>query len=133
MKLLLDENVPRLLIPRLTQAGHDVTHVGEHASGLDDPDVLQHAIDSQRAIITSDLDPAELIVRGMVSGSVREGHRIRAVAGLLTLRGFASLSPVEFGDAFDNIWWRVEPRLLGHLVTAKGQRLRFRPLPHEGS
>ena len=57
MKLKLDENIPARLVKVLTGLGHDVDTVpGEDLTGAGDRHVWQAAQDSERFLITQDLD-----------------------------------------------------------------------------
>lgn len=57
MKLKLDENLPRQLVPVLTGLGHDVdTVLDEHLAGRDDDDVWDAAQAAGRFLVTQDLD-----------------------------------------------------------------------------
>ena len=61
MKLLVDDNNPRLCVERLCQAGHDVAYVAETGSGQKDPNVLQRAGSEARLLITEDRDFGTLV------------------------------------------------------------------------
>ncbi|MBI4567048.1 MAG: DUF5615 family PIN-like protein [Planctomycetes bacterium] len=56
-RLFADENFPRPTVMRLRQLGHDVTTIqeeGKGGCGVLDPDVLDLAIASDRAVLTID-------------------------------------------------------------------------------
>src|ERR1022692_815530 len=55
MKILVDENIPRIMVDRLQELGHDVKDVrGTTSQGLPDPDLWRLAISDQRMLITTD-------------------------------------------------------------------------------
>lgn len=57
MKLKLDENLPRQLVPILTALGHDVDTVpDEHLAGRDDDAVWAATQAGGRFLVTQDLD-----------------------------------------------------------------------------
>ena len=55
MRRLVDQNLPRSLVTRLAQAGHDSVHASD--LGLEkavDPDVFSACIDQERVLVTAD-------------------------------------------------------------------------------
>ncbi len=55
MKFLLDENAERRLLSYLKELGHDATAVGiDYPSGMSDEEVLDHALEENRILITND-------------------------------------------------------------------------------
>ena len=75
MHWLADECVDAAFVTQLRSHGHDVTYVAENAAGLPDPDVLKHADEQRRILLTEDKDFGDLVFR------LR-----RAVPGLVLLR-----------------------------------------------
>lgn len=64
MEFLLDQSADFRLAAFLRERSHDVTAIGEdYPSGLADEEVLAIAEREGRALITSDLDFGELVVR----------------------------------------------------------------------
>ena len=61
MRLKLDENQPRAALAMFRAAGHDVeTAVDEGLAGHPDADLAAHRIHERRALLTFDLDFADL-------------------------------------------------------------------------
>jgi predicted nuclease of predicted toxin-antitoxin system len=61
MRLKVDENLPRAACELLQRAGHDAISVGEQGlSGADDARIYRLCQDEQRALITLDVDFANL-------------------------------------------------------------------------
>ena len=60
---LADENVSRLVIDKLRQAGFDVLSVAETKAGFSDRDIVATAEADRRVLITEDRDFGELLVR----------------------------------------------------------------------
>jgi predicted nuclease of predicted toxin-antitoxin system len=57
VKFLVDEALQDLVADRLIAAGHDATHVRALGmQGAIDDDVLAHAADEQRVLVTTDTD-----------------------------------------------------------------------------
>ncbi len=55
MKILVDENIPRITVNRLLELGHDVKDIrGTPDQGLDDPDLWSVAMTEGRLLITTD-------------------------------------------------------------------------------
>lgn len=63
LKLLANENTPRLLVAELRARGHDVRWVLEEARGIADPVVLRQAVTEQRILLTGDKDFGDLVFR----------------------------------------------------------------------
>ena len=63
MRLLADENIPRLIVDRLLDRGHDVQWVTRVASGATDEQVLRLATTEARTLLTMDKDFGELAFR----------------------------------------------------------------------
>src|SRR6476661_3705026 len=55
MKILADENIPRMTVERLRELGHDVRDVrGTLSEGFADPDLWRIALEEKRVLITTD-------------------------------------------------------------------------------
>ncbi len=55
MKVLVDENIPRMTVIRLRQLGHDVKDIrGTADQGLGDADLWSAAVNESRLLITTD-------------------------------------------------------------------------------
>jgi len=55
MKILVDENIPRMTVDHLRGVGHDVIDIrGTAGQGLPDPDLWILAIQEERMLITTD-------------------------------------------------------------------------------
>ena len=63
MRLLADENVPRLVVELISSRGHDAIWVGDEAPGISDSEVLSLATAEKRTLITFDTDFGELVFR----------------------------------------------------------------------
>jgi predicted nuclease of predicted toxin-antitoxin system len=54
MRILVDENLPRSLAPRLRRAGHDAVDLRELGkTGISDPDILALANADQRVVVSA--------------------------------------------------------------------------------
>lgn len=60
LRLLLNENIPAVLVEALREAGHDVSWVRLISPGVSDNDVLQAAMHDRRICVTFDKDFGEL-------------------------------------------------------------------------
>ena len=56
MLILADENCDTLLVARLQDAGHDVSHILKLAPGSPDEAVLEVAVIQDRTLLTNDLE-----------------------------------------------------------------------------
>ena len=63
MRLLADENIPRLVVEFICSRGHDAIWVGNVAPGITDREVLSLATTQKRTLITFDTDFGELVFR----------------------------------------------------------------------
>src|SRR5713226_3482904 len=55
MRILVDENIPRMTVNRLRELGHDVQDVrGTPDQGVEDPDLRSAALAGSRLLITTD-------------------------------------------------------------------------------
>ena len=61
LRLLANENIPRLLIEQLRQRGHDVSWIREQNRGISDPLVLANAMKEARVLLTMDKDFGEYV------------------------------------------------------------------------
>lgn len=62
MKFLADENFPMRSVTLLREAGHDILHMSAVAKGAADEDVVHHANESGRTILTFDSDLGTLAI-----------------------------------------------------------------------
>ena len=121
MRLLVNENLPRLAVEGLRATGHDVAWVREHCSGLSDVEVLQRAQTEERVLVTMDKDFAALAFR----------HRLPAASGVVLVR-----VPAQDPTQLAKIVVRAmsDSRLMqGHLVTGEPDRIRIRALPRQAA
>lgn len=63
MKFVVDESTGQSVVDELRRLGHDVTSVQEIFPGLDDPPILDIAVNEDRIVITNDKDFGELVYR----------------------------------------------------------------------
>jgi predicted nuclease of predicted toxin-antitoxin system len=60
---LADENIPRICVTKLREAGFDVSYIGETAASISDTEVCSMACSEHRIIITGDKDFGDLVMR----------------------------------------------------------------------
>lgn len=119
MKLLLDQGLPRSASNLLVEAGIDAIHVSDISlSAADDKEILQHAREDDRIIVTLDADFHALLA--LSSASSPSVIRIRVER----LRA----------QALTNLVLRVideftEYLQQGAVVTVESTRFRMRRLP----
>ena len=63
MRLLADENIPKLAVKALRDRGHDVAWVRQDAPGIPDQEVLSLGQEESRLLLTCDKDFGELAFR----------------------------------------------------------------------
>jgi predicted nuclease of predicted toxin-antitoxin system len=117
VRLLADENFPRLLVQRLRERGHDVRWIREEHPGVADEVVLRRAREESRVIATFDKDFGELAFR----------ERLPASCGILLLR----LSGVDPESLARRAVLAIESRAdwSGCFAVLEGDRVRVRRLP----
>lgn len=109
MRLLADENVPRLVVEGLREAGHDVLWVATETPGADDPPLVELAVRGDRLLLTLDKDFGELAFKRMLSSGAGvilcrlssdspEALSARLVAALRAVESWAGLFSVIEDD-----------------------------------
>jgi predicted nuclease of predicted toxin-antitoxin system len=63
VKFVVDESTGQSVVHELRRLGHDVISVHEIFPGLDDPPILDIAVNEDRIVITNDKDFGELVYR----------------------------------------------------------------------
>ena len=80
MKILVDENIPRITVNRLRELGYDVKDIrGTPDQGLDDLDLWSLAITEDRLLITTDKGFTENRAsahQGILIVRLRQPHRM---------------------------------------------------------
>lgn len=117
MRLLLDENVPTAASRALRVAGHDVEHVAEGQSSLQDEHVLEHAVTTARVLVTFDRDFGMLVF-----------SRRRPVPPGIVLLRWAPRSGEEIALALVELLGDTTMRWEGCFSVVESDRLRQRPL-----
>jgi len=102
VRVLADENIPAASIRVLQEAGHDVDTFLGFGAGASDVDVLEHATETDRLLVTFDRDFGRLVFR----------DRRAAPAGVLFLR-FAPREPAEAGRLVADLLARI---IHGHVA-----------------
>ena len=116
MKLLADENVSRLVVSRLRDAGYDVSLVPQDQRGSPDEMVLALAEADRRIVLTEDRDFGEPVIRKKLP-----------VLGVVLLE-LDQLSN-ESEDRVLAVFVQLAGQLEGKLVVVEPGRTRIRPLP----
>lgn len=114
-RLLLDENMPRGIMPALVAAGHDVVSVAEAAPGADDRAVLALARAESRLLLTFDADFGDLLFR----------RAEPPPPAVLLVR----LHPILIDELRTLVLAALEIDLSGQFAVASREGLRTRPLP----
>jgi predicted nuclease of predicted toxin-antitoxin system len=103
MNFMADESCAGPVIRALRDAGHDVVAIAEVARGATDEQVLEHALNEKRVLITEDRDFGELVyARGRSSAGVilvRFHSRARQAKPATVVEAIAKLSS-RLQDAF---------------------------------
>lgn len=121
MKLLLNMNLPRRLMPLIEQHGHGCRHVGDIGMARsDDRSIVEHARLTGETILTHDLDYADLLAfSGLAHPSVV----------IFRLR---DTKPESIADRLIAAWKYIdEPLTAGAIVTIADHTVRVRRLPVE--
>ena len=63
MRFLADESCDGIVVKKLRELGYDVSYIAEIASGIEDDEILQKALDEERLLLTEDRDFCELVFR----------------------------------------------------------------------
>lgn len=116
MRILADENLPRLIVVWLRGEGHDVLYAAESRPRVADPDLLSEAETRGYIILTEDKDFGELVYRDR-----RNSH------GVILLR-MEHLTASARLARLQAVWPVVEANLPGHFVVVSGSKLRVRSL-----
>lgn len=121
MRLLANENLPRVAVEALRARGHDVVWVRTDRPGSLDPDILAWANAEERVLLTFDKDFGELAFR----------RRLGAQCGVILLR-FSATSPVRVTEL---LLAALEARTdwVGHFSVIEEGRIRMTALPRPAS
>ena len=93
MKFLLDENIGKVVAEFLQQLGHEAFRVRKISPGIEDPQVLDLAINKDAILITSDKGFGELVFKGgqyhcgvvlLRLKSDKSVHKIEAIKWILS-------------------------------------------------
>jgi predicted nuclease of predicted toxin-antitoxin system len=116
MRFLADECFDARLIVALRDEGNDVFSVREMMAGASDTDILAHAYEEERVLLTEDTDFGELVFRFMLP-----------TVGVILLR--LEAAPVSLKLYRLRNVLHDGARILGHFVVIERQQTRSRPLP----
>ena len=117
MRLLADENFPRIAIEALRNGGHDVASVWEDARGSEDEVVFRRAQHEQRVILTFDKDFGELAFR----------YGLPAECGIVLFR-IGATQPTLLAHRVCNVM-QSQPTWQGLFGSVDEDRIRVRSLP----
>jgi predicted nuclease of predicted toxin-antitoxin system len=116
MRLLVDENIPGIIVQWLRSEGHDVELAGLISPGESDDYWIRHAEDDSRIMLTSDKDFGELVFRERMTSH-----------GIILLR-FLDLSLAERLDRLQEVWSVIEANPQGRFIVVTPTKIRVRPL-----
>lgn len=117
MRLLANENVPRLAVEALRTAGHDIVWVRTEAPGSPDEDVLLWAAREGRILLSFDKDFGELVFK----------LKMAPPPGIILFR-FAPTSPATVARiAVEALHSRNDWE--GKFAVVEEARVRITPLP----
>ncbi|MEH1891859.1 MAG: DUF5615 family PIN-like protein [Nostoc sp.] len=118
MRFLANENFSLPSVRLLRQAGYDVASVTEDSPGIEDTEVLTHAANEQRVILTFDRDYGELIYR----------LRLPSPTGVIYLR-FRPHTPEEPATLLLNLLQIEGLQFEERFTVVERDQIRQRPLP----
>ena len=121
LRLLANENIPRLLVASLRERGHDVVWIYEGQRGIIDPTVLAEALAQRRVLLTCDKDFGELVFR----------RGIEATHGVILIR-LRSQSQAQFVARVLPVLEANESRWPGHFAVITSHGIRIVELPLTG-
>ena len=116
MRLLANENFPKEAVEALREDGHDVIWVRTQWPGISDKEVLTHAEEDNRIVVTFDRDFGELAFKS----------RIRLSCGVALFR-ITPRSP-QFVAEFAVKAFRSRSDWTGHFSVIEEHRVRMVPL-----
>jgi predicted nuclease of predicted toxin-antitoxin system len=116
MRVLANENLPRIAVEALRSLGHDVLWIAEDCPSVRDEHVLDLAVRESRVLLTHDKDFGELAFRqGLPATSGVVLLRVAPIPSLV-----AELARKAFSERAD---------FRGKFVVVEEGRIRERPLP----
>jgi len=118
LKLLANENIPRLLVARLRERGHDIVWIREGQCGISDPVVLIRAQLEDRVLLTGDKDFGELVFS--------KGRQ--ASCGVILVR-ITNRSQVEYTEFVLPLLEAHQETWPGRFSVMDNRRIRVKPLP----
>lgn len=118
MKLLANENIPRGMVRRLREMGHDVLAIGEDSPGVTDAVVMDRARSELRTLLTFDRDYGELVYL----------KRLPCPLGILYMR-FIPSSPEDALNLVTPFLAEDGKEVVGYFVVLDRDSYRKRPLP----
>lgn len=113
-----DENIPRVAIELLREAGMDIRSASEDMPGASDVAILEAARSEGALLLTFDRDFGELIYH----------DKHRPPRGVVYLR-FVPRTPAEPASVFQNLLAHGEIELDGRFTVVTRDQVRQRPLP----
>ena len=119
MRLLANENFPLDAVAALREAGHDVAWVREDSPGKADDEILLHAQEENRIVITFDKDFGELAFRS----------RLPAQSGVILFR-ITPKSPHHIAQAAVQAL-ASRDNWIGHFSVVEDNRIRMTSLAQE--
>lgn len=117
MKLLANENFPRVAVEALRAHGHDVLWARLEMPGDDDATILSRAQSEDRLILTFDKDFGELAFR----------HGLPSTSGVILFRCAADLPEVVASRIVEILDQQTD--WAGFFSVVEAHRVRMRPLP----
>jgi predicted nuclease of predicted toxin-antitoxin system len=121
LKLLANENVPRLVVTRLRERGHDVQWGLEENRGIADPIVLEKAWSDRRVLLTLDKDFGELVFQ----------QGMEAACGVILIRLLGTKSQSELAQIVVPVLEAHESAWANHFSVIGRRRVRVKPLPQK--
>lgn len=116
MKFLADENFPGPSVALLREAGHEVLHIGDIASGSSDEDVVLRANEDERTLLTFDSDMGTLAI----------ARSRPARGGIVYFRLFAYKPDTPARMLLDYLAANPEVSLFGRITVFDPPRVRQR-------
>ena len=116
MRILADENIPRMIVAWLRQEGHDVLYAAESRARTPDVDLLTEAEAQGYVVLTEDKDFGELVFRDR-----RNSH------GVILLR-MENLPASRRLARLKGVWTVAESNLPGKFIVVTETKVRTRPL-----